>query len=64
MTAWEPQRCDRRWPNRIRNRIHQVFLNGSKRGGTEIASALLESSIFENCQPVTLAGRIGLKAEI
>jgi hypothetical protein len=34
---------------------------GSYRGGTEIASALLESSIFENCRPVMLAGRNGLK---
>jgi hypothetical protein len=38
-------------------------LNDRNRGAPEIASALLESSIFKNCWPVKLAGRIGLEAE-
>ena len=36
---------------------------GSFRGQPEIAGALLESSIFENCWPARLSGRIGLEAE-
>jgi len=44
-----------------------VFFLAAKdrnRGATEIASSLLESSIFENCWPVKLAGRIGLEAAL
>jgi len=34
--------------------------NGFYRGATEIADAPLLPFIFENCRPVTLAGRVGL----
>ena len=34
------------------------------RGPTEIGGALLESSIFENCRHVTLAGMIGLQTAV